>query len=88
MLWIFLGRGGACRKPYPIGRKIGGAGCVMLTTFANDLRLAASISAGASGYLLKSMPPSSSSRFHQAAAGEMQKMSSTLPLPPGFQMPF
>ena len=24
----------------------------------------------------------------QAAAAEMQKMSSTLPLPPGFQMPF
>ena len=24
----------------------------------------------------------------QAAAAEMQKMSSTLPMPPGFQMPF
>ena len=24
----------------------------------------------------------------QAAAGEMQKMSATLPMPPGFQMPF
>jgi DNA-binding YbaB/EbfC family protein len=28
------------------------------------------------------------SKADQAAAVEMQKMSSTLPLPPGFQMPF
>src|SRR5690606_298677 len=31
--------------------------CVMLTTFVDDLHLASSISAGACGYLLKSMPP-------------------------------
>ena len=28
------------------------------------------------------------SKADQAAAAEMQKMSATLPLPPGFQMPF
>ncbi|GAA4009387.1 YbaB/EbfC family nucleoid-associated protein [Sphingomonas humi] len=28
------------------------------------------------------------SKADQAAAAEMQKMSSTLPMPPGFQMPF
>lgn len=46
--------------------------CVMLTTFADAQHLAASISAGACGYLLKSMPPDQiRAGVHQAEAGEM-----------------
>ena len=53
-------------------RALTGVRCVMLTTFADDQNLAASITAGACGYLLKSMPPEQiRAGVHQAAAGEM-----------------
>ncbi|KAB7745243.1 response regulator [Nostocoides sp. F2B08] len=51
---------------------LSGVRCVMLTTFADDHHLASSIFAGATGYLLKSMPPDQiRAGVHQAAAGQM-----------------
>jgi DNA-binding NarL/FixJ family response regulator len=45
---------------------------VVLTTFADDALLAGAIRAGASGYLLKSMPPEQiRAAVHAAARGEM-----------------